>query len=151
MNVIDQIALSSLCVASSSEEQNLKPGQWITLLRKTLRMTQSELAERANITRANLVAIELGKADPRVSTLQRIYQGLSCHLQVAPSPQKPIPKILRARARAVAQRRLEEEIQSITTEEGIPNKKTLKKILKKRTDEILANPRERLWREDHKA
>ena len=35
-------------------------------------MTQAELAKRAKITQANLVAIESGKVDPRVSTLQRI-------------------------------------------------------------------------------
>lgn len=145
--ILNEIALSKLQGDSSPQEPNLSPGQWISLVRKTLRMTQADLAKRANITRANLVAIELGKADPRVSTLRRIYQGLSCNLQVAPHPQKPIEKILRVRARAIAQKRLEEEMGTLGPEDS-PDKKMVKKLLKKRTEEVLHDPRERLWRED---
>ena len=71
-------------------------------------MTQAELAKRAKITQANLVAIESGKVDPRVSTLQRIYNGLYCNLSVKPRPRKPLEEILRGRARAVALKRLKD-------------------------------------------
>ena len=85
ITIIDDIALSKLRVDLSSENQNLKPGDWIRLLRTYLRMTQAELAKRANITQANLVAIESGKADSRVSTIQRIYKALSSNLRAAES------------------------------------------------------------------
>ncbi|MBA3614277.1 MAG: helix-turn-helix transcriptional regulator, partial [Nitrospirales bacterium] len=68
--IVDDIVLSKLKVNSSSEDLNLKSNDWIRLLRNYLRMTQAELAKRANITQANLVAIESGKVDPRVGTLQ---------------------------------------------------------------------------------
>ncbi|MDA0739301.1 MAG: helix-turn-helix domain-containing protein [Nitrospirae bacterium] len=148
ITIVDDIALSNLRVDSTSEEQNLTPRDWILLLRTYLRMTQAELSKRANITQANLVAIESGKVDPRVSTLQRIYKGLSCHLSVAPRPQKPLEEILRGRARAVALKRLKKTMGTMALEEQAPDKDIFKKLLEKRTDEILRDPRERLWRKD---
>jgi len=148
ITIVDDIALSKLRVDSSSEDQNLKPKDWVRLLRTYLRMTQAELAKRANITQANLVAIESGKADPRVSTLQRIYKGLSCYLSVEPRPQKPLEEILRGRARAIALKRLKKTMGTMALEEQAPEKEIFKKLLEKRTDEILHDPRERLWSKD---
>lgn len=147
--IIDDISLSKLQVDSWPEDPNLKPRDWIRLLRNYLRMTQAELARRANITQANLVAIESGKADPRVGTLQRIYQGLSCHLSVEPRPQKPLGEILRGRARAVALTRLKKTMGTMALEEQAPEAEVFKKLLEKRTEEILRDPREKLWRKDH--
>jgi len=147
--IVDDISLSKLRVDSSSEDHNLKPRDWIRLLRNYLRMTQAELAKRANITQANLAAIESGKADPRVSTIQQIYKGLSCHLSVEPRPQKSLDAILRGRARAIALKRLKNTMGTTALEEQAPEKEVFRKLLEKRTDEILADPREKLWRKDH--
>ncbi len=146
--IIDDIALSQLRVDSSLENHDFEPSDWIRLLRTYLRMTQAELAKRANITQANLVAIESGKADPRVSTLQRIYKGLSCHLSVEPRPQKPLEDILRGRARDVALKRLKKTMGTMALEGQAPEKEIFKKLLEKRTNDILYNPREKLWRQD---
>ena len=73
--IVDDMALSQLRVDSLLEDHNLKPNDWIRLLRNYLRMTQPELPQQAKITQANLMAIESGKVDSRVSTLHRIYQG----------------------------------------------------------------------------
>lgn len=146
--IVDDVALSELEVDSSPFDQNLRPGHWIRLLRNYLRMTQAELAKRANITQANLVAIESGKVDPRVSTLQRIYKGLSCNLSVEPRPQKPLQEILRGRARSTALKRLKKTMGTMALEEQAPEKEMFRKLLEKRTDEILRDPRERLWRKD---
>ncbi len=73
--IVDDIVLSKLRVDSSPEYHVLESRDWIRLLRNYLRMTQAELAKRANITQPNLVAIESGKVTPRVSTLQRIYEA----------------------------------------------------------------------------
>jgi predicted DNA-binding mobile mystery protein A len=147
--IVDDIALSKLRVDSSPDDHNLQPKDWIRLLRNYLRMTQAELAQRARITQANLAAIESGKVDPRVSTLQRIYQGLYCHFSVEPRPQKPLEDILRGRARAVALKRLKKTMGTMALEEQAPDKEMFKKLLEKRTDDILRDPREKLWRQDH--
>ena len=143
ITISDNISLLNLEVDSPLEGQRPKPEYWIRLLRTYLRMTQAELAKRANITQANLAAIESGKTDPRLSTLQRIYNGLSCNLHFEPRPQKPLDEVLRGRARALAFKRLNE---SMALEEQAPEKEIFKKLLEKRTEEILHDPRERLWR-----
>ncbi len=147
--IVDDMALSQLRVDSSLEDHNLRPNDWIRLLRNYLRMTQAELAKRAEITQANLVAIESGKVDPRVGTLQRIYQGLSCHLSVEPRPQKPLGELLRDRARAIALQRLKKTMGTMALEEQAPEKEMFRKLLEKRTDDILRDPREKLWRKEH--
>ena len=111
-------------------------------------MTQAELAKRARITQANLAAIESGKVDPRVSTLQRIYRGLSCHLSLEPRPQQPLEDIIRGRARAIALQRLNKTMGTMALEEQALEEEVFRKLLEKRTDEILHNPREKLWRQD---
>ncbi len=146
--VVDDMALSQLHVDSSLEDHN-RPNDWIRLLRNYLRMTQAELAQRAKITQANLVAIESGKVDPRVGTLQRIYQGLSCHLSVEPRPKKSLEEILRGRARAVALKRLKKTMGTMALEEQAPEKEMFRKLLEKRTDDILRDPREKLWRKEN--
>lgn len=147
--IVDDIALSKLGVDSSSDGHDIKPSDWIRLLRNHLRMTQSELAKRANITQANLAAIESGKTDPRVSTLQRIYEGLSCGLSLEPRPKKSLEEMLRGRARAVALQRLKKTMGTMALEEQAPEAEVFRKLLEKRTDEILRDPREKLWRKDH--
>ena len=148
ITIVDDLSLSKLQVDSSPVDQNLQPGDWIRLLRSYLRMTQAELAKRAKITQANLVAIESGKVDPRVSTLQRIYKGLYCNLSVKPQPKQSLEEQLRGRARAVALQRLKKTMGTMALEEQAPEKEMFKKLLEKRTDEILRDPRERLWRKD---
>jgi transcriptional regulator with XRE-family HTH domain len=147
--IADEVVLSKLQVNPSSEDHHLQPKDWIRLLRTYLRMTQAELAKRAKITQANLGAIESGKVDPRVSTLQRIYQGLYCGLSIEPRPQKPLEELLRGRARAIALQRLKKTMGTMALEEQAPEKEMFRKLLEKRTDDILRDPREKLWRKNH--
>jgi len=84
-----------------------------------------------------------------VSTLQRIYKGLSCNLSVEPRPQKSLEEILRGRARAIALKRLKKTMGTMALEGQAPEKEIFQKLLEKRTDEILRDPRERLWRKDN--
>jgi transcriptional regulator with XRE-family HTH domain len=41
-------------------------------------LTQRELAEQANISRAALAAIESGQSDPRPGTIRRLAAALNC-------------------------------------------------------------------------
>ncbi|MGB0911460.1 MAG: helix-turn-helix domain-containing protein [Nitrospirales bacterium] len=146
--IVDDIALAKLQVNSPSDGPEFTHMDWIRLVRIYLRMTQAELAKRANITQANLIAIESGKADPRVSTLRRIYQGLCCNLDVAPHPEKPLKEILHGRARALASQRLKITMGTMALGEQAPDVEFVARLLEKRTDDILGDPRERLWRKN---
>ncbi len=143
ITILDDIALSRLTL-SPPDTNNRTPGDWIRILRNYLRMTQSELAQRANITQPNLAAIESGKVDPQVETLQRIYEGLSCTLSTEPRPIKPLSEILRGRARAIALGRLKHTMGTMALEDQAPDAETFRRLLEKSTDHILRGTRKRM-------
>jgi transcriptional regulator with XRE-family HTH domain len=144
ITLLDDVALSRLQVQASTQASNRTPGDWIRILRDRLRMTQAELANRAHITQPNLAAIESGKVDPQVDTLRRIYQGLWCDLSIEPRLQKPLEEILRGRARAVALKRLKQTMGTMALEDQAPDKESFKRLLEKRTDDILRSRRKRI-------
>lgn len=146
LNIVDEMALSRL---SPPEAKTREPshGDWIRILRDSLRMTQAELASRAKITQPHLVGIESGKTDPQISTLKRIFQALSCDLVIEPRPNKPIKELLRGRARSIALKRLKQSMGTMALEKQTPEPEVFKHLLEKRTDDILADRREKLWQQ----
>lgn len=53
--------------------------------RRTLGLSQTEAAERAGLRQNYYSRIEIGKIEPRVSTLQDIARALSLELMLIPS------------------------------------------------------------------
>lgn len=144
LNIVDEMALSRL-TSPVAKNYDPPPGDWIRILRDSLRMTQAELASRAKITQPHLAGIESGKTDPQISTLRRIFEALSCDLVVEPRPQKAINEVLRGRARSVALKRLEQSMGTMALEHQAPEADVFKQLLERRTDEILSDRREKLW------
>lgn len=144
ITVIDDIALSRLTIRTSRGTSKLTAGDWVRLLRNRLRMTQAELAQLAHITQPNLAAIESGKVDPQIGTLQRIYEGLGCELNLEPLLHKSLEELTRGRARAVALKRLKQTMGTMALEDQAPDKDTFRQLLEKRTDDILRSPRKRI-------
>lgn len=144
VTLIDDMALSRLQVQEATEPNNRTPGDWIRILRNRLRMTQVELAKRAHITQPNLAAIESGRVDPQVSTLRRIYQGLWCELSIEPRLTKPLEEILRGRARTVALKQLKHTMGTMALEDQAPDKEMFRRLLEKRTDDILRRGRKHI-------
>jgi predicted DNA-binding mobile mystery protein A len=144
-NIIDDIALHRLEAEPRPEHTVVSYGQWIRTLRNYLRMTQQELAQRSHITQSHLAHIESGKIDPKIGTLQRIFDGLSCDLVIDPLPRRRLSEVLRGRARSIALKRLKHAMGTMALEEQAPEKVAFKRLLEKRTDDILNDSRERLW------
>jgi predicted DNA-binding mobile mystery protein A len=146
LNIVDDIALSRLESKPQRDLTDRSHGEWIRTLRGYLRMTQRDLASRANISQPHLVAIESGRIDPQISTLRRVYDALSCDLTVEPRPRKPLVELLRGQARSVALKRLKHTMGTMALENQAPDEDVFRKLLEKRTDEILKDDRERIWR-----
>lgn len=144
ITIVDDIALSRLEVQASPATDNRAPGDWIRILRNRLRMTQAELAKRAHITQPNLAAIESGKVDPQVGTVRRIYQGLWCDLNLEPRLRKPLEEIVRGRAASVALKRLKHTMGTMALEDQAPDKESFRRLLEKRTDDILRSRRKHI-------
>ena len=145
LNIIDDMALSQLQPEPKGRLTDRSHTEWIRTLRSYLRMTQRELAKRANISQPHLVAIESGRIDPQIGTLRRIYEGLSCDLVLEPRPRKPIEEMLRGQARSLALKRLKHTMGTMALENQAPGEKVFRQLLEKRTDEILKDGRERIW------
>jgi len=147
LNILDEMALSRLAPPEDRPIYEPSHTDWIRILRKTLRMTQDEVARRAHVSQAHLAGIESGKIDPQIGTLKRIFQALSCDLVIQPRPTKPIQDLLRGRARSIALKRLKQSMGTMALEEQAPDAEVFKQLLEKRTDEILSGRREKLWRQ----
>jgi len=145
-NLIESRALSQLSKGRDGIDWVPSYGEWIRLLRKYFRMTQAELAERAKIPQSHIVKIESGKADVQMSTLEKIFKALSCDVIIQPKPQKSIDEILRGRARAIALTRLKQSMGTMALEGQAAEADTFRELLEKKTDEILSDSREKLWR-----
>ena len=143
--ITDDIAIAGLHAESKERSLDLSHTDWIKVLRNYLRMTQAELAERAHIPQSHLAQIEAGKIDLQVGTLKKIFEGLSCDLVIQPLPRKPLSEVLRGRARSVALKRLKQTMGTMALENQAPEKELFKRLLEKRTDDVLNDPRERLW------
>lgn len=146
LNIVDEMALARLSPAAAKTHEP-SHGDWIRILRESLRMTQAELARRAKMTQPHLAGIESGKTDPQISTLKRIFEAMSCDLVLEPRPRKPIKEVLRGRARSVALQRLKQSMGTMALEHQAPEADVFKQLLEKHTDEILTDRREKLWRQ----
>lgn len=140
----DEDAIARLRGGSPQSPWDSSCADWIRILRTYLRMTQMELAERAKIQQSHLAGIESGKTDPRISTVRRLYEALSCRLSLEPKPIEPIEEILRGRARAVALNRLKQSAGTMALEDQAPEADTFRRMLETQTDEILADRGNRL-------
>ena len=147
--LLDKMALSELQPAP------IKPklweptcGDWIRIVRTSLRMSQANLARLSGVTQAHLAGIETGKVDPRVSTLKRIFDAMFCNVVIEPQPRKPLDEVLRDKARGVALKRLGQSMGTMALENQAPGADVSKALLEQSTDEILSRKSERIWRDD---
>jgi putative transcriptional regulator len=53
----------------------------IRIKRVTQKITQQELAEKANVSRAYISLIEAGKHEPSISVLSKIANALGCGIK----------------------------------------------------------------------
>lgn len=146
LTIIDDLALSRLQPKAQDRFADRSHGEWIRALRGYLRMTQRDLAQRADISQPHLAGIETGKIDPQVSTLRRIYEGLLCDLIIEPRPRKSLQELLRGQARSLALERLKQTMGTMSMENQAPDEEVFRQLLEKRTDEILKDDRERIWK-----
>lgn len=62
----------------------------LSMARETVGMTQKELAEKTGIYQADISKIERGLANPSVSTLKRLADGLNMNLVIGFEPKEDV-------------------------------------------------------------
>ena len=96
-------------------------------------MTQVDLARRAKVPQSHIAAIEKGKLDPRLSTLRKIFEALSCDMVLEPRPAVPLQEVLHRRARQMALDRLEKTPGLVPLDGQKPTQELFLQILEKLT------------------
>ena len=81
-------------------QARLEIAVYLRALRSALRMSQAQLSRRSGVPQPHIVALEARTADPRLSTLQRLFAAMFCDMIILPRPRK-------RPADAFAERRLE--------------------------------------------
>lgn len=149
LKLLEGMALSSL-PRPPEEPPSWEPnyGDWIRMVRDSLRMSQADLARRSGVPQPHLAGIEKGKVDLRVSTLKRLFDAMSCDAVIQPRPRKPLNEVLRGKARSVALKRLKQSMGTMALENQAPNADVFRALLEQRTDEILNRKGEHIWRDD---
>jgi predicted DNA-binding mobile mystery protein A len=81
---------------------------WIRAIREGLGMSSVQLAKRLGVKQPSVVALEQSEARGTIElqTLRRVAEALDCTLVYALVPNKPLDKMVRDRARALARKRL---------------------------------------------
>ena len=145
LTLLEEQIISHLTFPSGQSTWNPSYTEWIKSLRVALRMTQTELAQRAHVTQPHLTAIESGKIDPQIKTLRRIFDALLCDIAITPRPKSDIKEVLRNQARRIARKRLQRVVGTMAMEGQVADAEVFEQVLEKRVDEILNDPSERLW------
>ncbi len=73
---------SAVQEAAARERRAIMLGEQIRRLRRERGLTQGALAERAGVTQAAVARVEVGDAEPKLSTLARISEALGAQLIV---------------------------------------------------------------------
>ena len=73
-------------VARSPEAATHTPGYYLRALRGKMRMSQGQLARLSGIDQSQIARIELGKVEPTLTTLRRLFDALFCDMLVIPKP-----------------------------------------------------------------
>ncbi len=68
--------------------------------RAAAKLTQAQAAVASDLTVAAYVAIEKGRAEPKLSTLRRICDALGLDLELRVAPRSPTPTPAPRRAKA---------------------------------------------------
>ena len=137
--------LSQLSPSGEATSWSPTYADWIKSVRLALRMTQAELAKRAQVTQPHLAGIERGRIDPQIKTLRRIFDALSCDLTITPQPKTDIQQILLDQARRIARERLQRVAGTMAMEGEGAAPEIFEQVLERRAAEILNDPGERLW------
>lgn len=148
LDLTEQNALVELQTFPISISSRMPIGHWLKLLRIHLRMNQPDLARFSQLPQSYIANIESGKRIPPISTLQRIFNALECDVALVPRLRRDVDSILRNRARIIALERLKRTMGTMALEEQAPTTEKFRELLEKRTDEILNDRREDLWRNE---
>jgi predicted DNA-binding mobile mystery protein A len=126
----------------------LSVGTQIQMIRGRLGMNQSQLAQRARITKQQVIKIESGAVEPRLKTLRALYEALGCEMVVLPVARVPLDEVLSRRATKAAKEKINQVLGTMALEAQPVSKPVQEELVDRERDRLLKNPSSVLWAED---
>jgi predicted DNA-binding mobile mystery protein A len=120
---------------------------WIASIRDALGMTQSQLAERLNMSRQNLNKLEKSEiaGTLEIKTLKRIANSLSCEISYVLLPKTSLEDAVNKQATLVASRIVGETEKHMRLEKQGTQSRFQKKSIADMAEEIAREGGKKLW------
>jgi len=122
-----------------------KVGYMLKEIRKTLGMTQKQMAKKLNISRQAVTKLEKKMQTANIKTLEKYASMLECHILFAVVSETGIEKIIERQAKKTALRILGHSYANMALEKQSPGKKAWQNELKELIGELSLNPDSSLW------
>lgn len=106
----------------------LPPGGLLALARRSLRMTQAQLAKKAGMPQSQVARFEAGRGDAQLGTVRRLFSALGLELVVSAAATTPLAKLLEARIRATAHKRVARVAATMALERQEPDARSLRAL-----------------------
>ncbi|HLR32731.1 MAG TPA: mobile mystery protein A [Fodinibius sp.] len=122
-------------------------GGWIHAIREGLGMTLEELGNRIGLDRSRVYRIEQAEVhgDLKLSTLEKMADGLGVKFVYGFVPERNLEKIVREQARKIARKRLNRIDHSMKLElQGVPDEEQ-EEALNDLIDKILIEESQSFW------
>ena len=130
-----------------SKMRGLSIVEFIRLILINLGMSQSVLAKRAGVPQATISRIEKRKNDPKLSTLEKILNALSCDLILLPILRESSDIQRRKQARKMAIKHIKYLQGTMNLENQECDSRMVEALTKHAEEDLLHNPSSKLWEE----
>lgn len=120
---------------------------WIRTLRKSLGITQTQLAQKLNITKQSMASIENSEREGTItlSTLRKVAEALNCDIQLGLVPRKSLEEIIKQRAWEKAKAIVNRTALHMNLEAQGTNTEFREKQIKELAEEFIRHPNKHLW------
>lgn len=123
----------------------LPPGGLLALARRSLRMTQAQLAKRAGMPQSQVARFEAGRGDCQLGTARRLFSALGLELVVSAAAKTPLRKLLEARIRAAARKRVARVAATMALERQEPDARSLRALEDEEAARLRASGSSAVW------
>ncbi len=114
-------------------------------IRKSLGLTQKQLARRLNVSRQEITKIEKNKNSSSLKTLAKIASALNCELKCAIVSDISIEKMIKNQAHKKAEHILKRTNANMALENQAVDKKAIEFQKQQLINEFITNPNSSLW------
>ncbi|NGX37447.1 MAG: hypothetical protein K1000chlam2_00603 [Chlamydiae bacterium] len=123
------------------------PGTLLRLVRRRLRITQTQLAKISGVPQTNIASIESGKKRPTLATLNKLFAAMSFELAITPVCSSSPDELIRAQAQKAAKKNLDPVFSTMALEDQIPSPRKIKEMINNEAGRLMESETARIWDE----